>query len=125
MVQAFIKFYERLIKKYFQGAFPPDVAMSPHTAVIDIIYDCRKELQHKSFYWDNIMVNHQERGTIMFEQYEEVVTPQELSEMLRIGMNQTYKILNDGLISAYREGKSWRISKQSVIEYINKRSKQG
>lgn len=71
------------------------------------------------------MVNHQERGTIMFEQYEEVVTPQELSEMLRIGMNQTYKILNDGLISAYREGKSWRISKQSVIEYISKRSKQG
>lgn len=41
----------------------------------------------------NIKVNHGERGTNMFEQYDEVVTPQELSEMLRIGMNQTYKIL--------------------------------
>lgn len=69
------------------------------------------------------MVNHEERGTNMFEQYDEVVTPQELSEMLRIGMNQTYKILNEGLISAYREGRSWRISKQSVIDYISKRSK--
>ncbi len=37
----------------------------------------------------------------MFEEYEAVVTAQELSEILRIGMNQTYKILNDGLISAY------------------------
>lgn len=60
----------------------------------------------------------------MFEQYDEVVTPQELSEMLRIGMNQTYKILNDGLILAYREGRSWRISKQAVIDYINNRSKE-
>lgn len=61
----------------------------------------------------------------MFEEYESVVTPEELSEMLRIGMNQVYKILATGEIKAYREGRVWRISKQAVIEYIVRKSKLG
>lgn len=59
----------------------------------------------------------------MFEEYESVVLPEELGEMLRIGMNQVYKILNSGEIKAYKEGRTWRISKQAVEDYIYKKSK--
>lgn len=58
----------------------------------------------------------------MFEEYGSVVTSEELGEMLRIGSNQVYKILNGGEIQAYKEGRVWRISKEAVIDYVRQRS---
>lgn len=61
----------------------------------------------------------------MFEEYESIVTSEELSEMLKIGMNQVYKILNSGELKAFREGRVWRISKQAVVNYVIDRSRMG
>lgn len=58
----------------------------------------------------------------MFEVYEDIVTPEQLGEMLRMGMNQIYQLLNSGQIKAYREGRIWKIPKKAVEEYIMKKS---
>lgn len=58
----------------------------------------------------------------MLESYEDVLLPEEAAEILRIGMNQMYKILNSGELKAYRVGRSWRIPKQNIISYLNQRT---
>ncbi|CDE68298.1 dNA binding domain excisionase family [Clostridium sp. CAG:277] len=54
----------------------------------------------------------------MFDDYPAILLPEEVSEILRIGMNEMYKILNNGQLSAYRVGRSWRIPKENLINYI-------
>lgn len=58
----------------------------------------------------------------MLENYELVLLPEEAAEILRIGMNQIYKILNSGELNAYRVGRSWRIPKESIIKYLQKKT---
>lgn len=57
----------------------------------------------------------------MFEEYNDIITIDELCEMLRIGRNKAYELLRSGKISSFREGKLWIISKEAVIDYIRKR----
>lgn len=54
----------------------------------------------------------------MLEQYDPVLLPEEAAEILRIGMNQMYKILNSGELKAYRVGRTWRVPKESIINYL-------
>ena len=44
--------------------------------------------------------------------------PEELCEILRIGQNEVYKMLKNKEIVAYKVGKTWRIPKENVIQYI-------
>ena len=51
--------------------------------------------------------------------YEDtIIGPAELGELLQIGKNQTYTLLNSGKISAWRIGRSWKIPRTAVDEYI-------
>ncbi len=54
----------------------------------------------------------------MLEQYETILVPEELCEILRIGQNEVYKMLNSKQIIGYKVGKTWRIPKENVISYI-------
>lgn len=38
--------------------------------------------------------------------------------MLRIGRNQTYKLLDDGVIQSFKIGKKYLIPKMKVIDYV-------
>ena len=58
----------------------------------------------------------------MLENYDDILLPEEAAEILRIGMNQMYKILNTGELKAYRVGRAWRIPKQNIINYINQKT---
>ena len=58
----------------------------------------------------------------MQENYVEIITIEELCEMLMIGRSTAYKLLNDNEIKAFRIGKVWKISKASVEQYIKERS---
>jgi excisionase family DNA binding protein len=60
-------------------------------------------------------------GVIMFESYEDVVTIDEFMEMLCIGRNKAYELLNKGEIKALRFGRKWRIPRISVENYIYKK----
>ena len=54
----------------------------------------------------------------MFDCYDTLITPEEVADMLGCGMNTTYKLLKSGKIKAMRIGRSWRIPKRAVQEYI-------
>lgn len=57
--------------------------------------------------------------TIMFEAYDDVITVDELCEMLKCGRNAAYQFLSNGKIKAINNGKKYIIPKQSVIDFIH------
>ena len=56
----------------------------------------------------------------MFEQYPDILTVEEACEALRIGYNAIYSLLMSGKLRAYRNGRIWRIPKESLIEFVLK-----
>lgn len=54
----------------------------------------------------------------MFNEYSDVITVEELCEMLRIGRNTAYELLRCGKIRALRLGRKWIISKGAVEEFL-------
>lgn len=58
----------------------------------------------------------------VFTEYPDIVTPKQLMQMLHIGRNKAFKLLNTDEIPSIRIGKSHKIPKIYVIEYLNKNS---
>lgn len=54
----------------------------------------------------------------MFSEYKDIVTIEELQEMLRIGRSKAYQLLRNGSIKAFHNGRIWMIPKQSVIDFV-------
>lgn len=49
-----------------------------------------------------------------------LITVDELCELLMIGRNAAYQLLNSGKIKCFRINRVWKIPRASVNEYINK-----
>lgn len=56
--------------------------------------------------------------TMMFKEYNDVVTVDDVMNMLHIGRNNVYKLLNDNSIKTVKVGKRFIIPKSSVIEFV-------
>lgn len=54
----------------------------------------------------------------MLEQYDDILTITELAEILKIGTTQAYRLVRSDKIKAFKEGKDWKIPKNSVVQYI-------
>lgn len=54
----------------------------------------------------------------MFELYDDILTIEEVAEILKIGMTHAYHIVRSGHLKAYKEGKDWKIPKQALSEYV-------
>lgn len=55
----------------------------------------------------------------MYEDFaHEILTVEELMELLYIGKNTAYQLLQSGEIRAFRIGRVWKIPKEAVSEYI-------
>lgn len=54
---------------------------------------------------------------LMFSRYDDIVSVDELMEMLNIGINKAYELLNSGEIKAIKM-KGYRIPKIAVTEYV-------
>ena len=54
----------------------------------------------------------------MFDEYPDVLTAEEAAEALRVGYNALYRLLSSGKLKAYKNGRVWRIPKESIKEYI-------
>lgn len=50
----------------------------------------------------------------MLNEYGDLLTIDELCEILMIGRNTAYHILNSGRVVAFRIGRRWKIPKKSV-----------
>lgn len=60
----------------------------------------------------------------MLDEYGDVLTIADLQEILSIGRNTAYSMIQSGIIPAVRVGrKKWRISKQAVIRYLDQEKK--
>ena len=58
----------------------------------------------------------------MFADYDDILSIEEVAEILRIGMSQAYKIVRTGKLKGYKEGRDWRILKQSLVKYVVEQS---
>ena len=54
----------------------------------------------------------------MFDQYPDVVTIEELQEMLGIGRGLAYDLVNSGKIKGVKVGRGWRIGKKAVEQFM-------
>lgn len=54
----------------------------------------------------------------MFDEYPDVLTAEEAADALRVGYNALYRLLSSGKLKAYKNGRVWRIPKESIKEYI-------
>ena len=59
----------------------------------------------------------------MFEDYPDILSPEEAAEALRIGENAIYELLNSKKLSAYKNGRNWLIPKEAVRKYVVEQSK--
>lgn len=58
----------------------------------------------------------------MLEQYSDILTIEELCEILKIGRNRAYELLESGEIKAFRLGRPWKIPRLSIEHYLRKQA---
>lgn len=58
----------------------------------------------------------------MFESYEDILNIQDVTDILKVGSTQVYKLVRSGQLKAFKEGKDWKIAKPALIEYVIRRS---
>ncbi len=56
----------------------------------------------------------------IFDEYPDVVTFEQLKEMLHIERTFAYKLLQNKIIESFKCGRSYRILKSKVIEYLKR-----
>ncbi len=58
-----------------------------------------------------------DRKAEILEKYT-LLTPVDVMEILGIGKNTVYSLLNSGKLSAFRVGRSWRIPAESLEQFM-------
>lgn len=58
----------------------------------------------------------------MFNEYNDIMSVFDTAEALCIGRNRVYELLNSGEIKGFQIGKTWKIPKKSIEEYILRKS---
>lgn len=59
---------------------------------------------------------------MLFEQYDEILSTEEACEALKIGTNSLYQLLQSGMLKGYRNGRVWRIPRESLAVYIREQT---
>lgn len=52
------------------------------------------------------------------DNYNDMISLDDLCEMLTIGKNTAYSLLKSGQIKAFKIGRIWKIPRESVAEYV-------
>lgn len=66
----------------------------------------------------------QERRLAALEQYT-ILTPTEVMDILGIGKNSVYALLNSGQLQGFRIGRRWRISVDALEDFMLMERKEG
>lgn len=77
----------------------------------------------RCFYVNILVIKEKRSWFIVLEQYNDILTVDELCEALMIGKNAAYTLLASGQISVFRYNRVWKIPKQGVIDYVLTQSK--
>ncbi|MBQ3417299.1 MAG: helix-turn-helix domain-containing protein [Ruminococcus sp.] len=54
----------------------------------------------------------------MFDSYPDVVSVEEIQQMLRIGKNAVYQLLKGGAIKSIKVGKRYVVPKKYIIDFL-------
>lgn len=55
----------------------------------------------------------------MLDQYEPIMSVQEVEEVLMIGKNTVYNnLIKTGKVDSFRIGRTWKIKRDSLLNYI-------
>ena len=54
----------------------------------------------------------------MFDSYPDVVSVEEIQQMLRIGKNAVYQLLKNGAIKSIKIGKRYVVPKKYIIDFL-------
>lgn len=54
-----------------------------------------------------------------YTRVEEIMTPSEVANLLKIHLKTVYKLAEKGVIPGSRIGRSWRFSKSDVLELVS------
>lgn len=57
-------------------------------------------------------------NTDKFDMITTLYSPEEVADILQLGLSSTYTLLRTGKIKAFRIGKIWKISRLAIQEYI-------
>ena len=55
----------------------------------------------------------------LLEKYDDVLSPDDLKDILRVGRNTVYKLLSSKKIMSIRIGSQYRIPKTYMLKYLN------
>ena len=55
----------------------------------------------------------------MLDQHQDIITIPELCEILMIGKNRAYELLQVGAIRGFKIGRIWKIPREAVEEFIH------
>ncbi|MDO4329073.1 MAG: helix-turn-helix domain-containing protein [Lachnospiraceae bacterium] len=58
----------------------------------------------------------------MFNQYHDILTITDVCEILLIGRNRAYELLKTGEIHGFQLGRTWKIPKIALEEYLKKQA---
>lgn len=59
----------------------------------------------------------------MFDDYPDVLSAEEAAEAFRVRENAIYRLLNEGKLKAFKNGRTWRIPKDALKEYIKEQAR--
>lgn len=62
----------------------------------------------------NYDYNTEDRKSQVIEQLPVLLTPKDVMDILGVGKNTVYRLLNSGVLSAIRFGRSWKIPIDSL-----------
>ena len=54
----------------------------------------------------------------------DILTLEEVAELLKVSTKTLYRLINEKKLKASKLGRSWRITKSSIYEYLEKNSNQ-
>ena len=57
----------------------------------------------------------------MFEKIPDIMTFKECQKLLKVGKNTLLDLIHSGEIEAFKIGNRWKITKDSIVEYIKYR----
>ena len=69
--------------------------------------------------FNKVLNTERKDAVIMLSEYSAVMTIDEVCEVLMIGRNTAYKLLNSGALKAFRIGRVWKIPRESVEAFIH------
>lgn len=57
----------------------------------------------------------------MFENYDDIMTVEDVADALKIGTSQVYKLLRSKSLVGYKEGKDWKTPKMALENYVRQK----